>query len=93
LWPASESKSTLSEETSTASLPTACTASVWQRAPAACASSAISATGWITPVSLFTIWIETSATSGRISARKRSRSSRPFASTGTMVSGTPRVSR
>ena len=42
----------------------ACTASQWKSAPCACAIAAISATGWITPVSLLASITETSAGRG-----------------------------
>ena len=52
--------------------PGACTASQWTSAPAARARAAISATGWIAPVSLLASMTETSA-SGPCAARAPSR--------------------
>ena len=62
-------------------LPTACTASVWNRTPAACASSAISSTGNRVPVSLLAHITETMATRSDSSRVYSSRSSRPLPST------------
>ncbi len=62
--------STPSWEKPSGSLPAACTASQWTRAPWRRASAATSATGWITPVSLLASITETKA--GRTVARCRS---------------------
>src|SRR5258705_12943933 len=48
--------------------PTAWTASVWKRAPAAWAMAASSAMGWMTPVSLFANMMLTSFVLGRMAA-------------------------
>src|SRR5207247_665814 len=79
--------------TLTGIFPTACTASQWNRAPAACASSARRAIGWMVPISLLTHITETSATSGPSASSRRVGSSTPFGSTGTMVIAKPRDSR
>ena len=58
--------------TSSGMRPNACTASVWNRAPASCAARAILPTGCTTPVSLFALITLTSATSGPRSLRTAS---------------------
>ena len=62
-------------------LPTACTASVWNMMPLAAASSAISTTGKIVPVSLLAHITETIATRSFSSDLYSSMSSRPRLST------------
>ncbi len=82
LWPESATRSA-SASGAGSSRPAPCTASTWTRAPAARASRIASATGWTTPVSLFTHITDTSAGASS-AARRRSRSARsrrPSAST------------
>ncbi len=74
------SRSTLSFARSMSTLPAACTASQWKMMPLARQISPISAIGWITPISLFTIMTETTIVSGRIAALSFSRSTRPSGS-------------
>ena len=84
LWAAMLIMSTPSPAKETGMRPGACTASQWTSAPAAVARAAISATGWITPVSLLASMTETSA-SGPCAASALSslpKSSRPSPSTG-----------
>ena len=57
--------STPSSVTSTGTDPTACTASVWNRAPFSCAMRASSATGWIEPTTLFANMTEARRVSSR----------------------------
>ena len=64
--------------TSISTRPAPCTASQWKMTPFSRQSSAISHTGWITPISLFTIMIETRMVSGRIAAFSLSRLTRPL---------------
>ena len=47
-----DARSTLSSLTLNGTLPTACTASVWNRTPFSFAIAPISAIGWMTPISL-----------------------------------------
>ena len=75
------SRSTFSVARSIGSLPAACTASQWNTMFFARHSSPISAIGWITPISLLTIMIDTRMVSGRIAASSLFRSTRPFSST------------
>ena len=70
--------------------PNACTASVCMRAPAWCAIFAISATGWITPVSLFADMTETKAHSRVIALATASGSILPSRPGRTKVTSNPR---
>ena len=90
----SESSSQLERaSTSTSSFPAACAASVWNSAPAAAQSRPMASTGWRTPVSLFTHWIDTRP-AGRSSARSTSASdTRPAESTPRRTTSTPVVSK
>ena len=81
LWPDSESMSMWVFLRSIGSLPTACTASVWNITPASWAISAICSTGKIVPVSLLAHMKEAIATFGESLARYASRSMRPWPST------------
>ena len=62
-------------------LPTACTASLWNMTPASSAICAICSTGNSVPVSLLAHITETMATSSSSSAAYSSRFRRPFLST------------
>ena len=96
LWPEMLRRSQPSAATSSASLPAACTASVWNSAPAACALSASSRTGWIAPVSLLasitlTSFVPSSgAVLGRSAASSAATSTMPSGVQGRKVTSTPR---
>ena len=81
MWPDSDSMSILLFLRSIGTLPTACTASVWNITPAALASSAISSTGKKLPVSLLAHITDTTATRSVSSRLYSSRSTRPLPST------------
>ena len=66
--------------------------SVWNFAPAACASSAISRMGWMVPISLFAAMMVTSAVSSLSSRLSCSRSTRPCLSTSRYVTRKPSFS-
>jgi hypothetical protein len=55
---------------------------VWKKAPFARHSLPISASGWITPISLFTAMTETSTVLSVIAASSWARSTRPSVRTG-----------
>jgi hypothetical protein len=90
LCPLTEAKSNGILRASTSTLPNACTASVWNRPPAALVSSASSAIGWITPVSLLIHITEQSARSPAVSfALASPRSTVPAGSTASSRSSAP----
>ena len=80
LWPETLSASTPSARTSSGSQPAACTASVWNGIPCACASAASAAIGWTVPTSLLASITVASVVSGRSAAANTSGSSEPVAS-------------
>ncbi len=79
--------------TSTGTLPTACTASVWKRTPFSWQILPISAIGWMTPISLLANMIETrivfSGPSVTMARFRSSRSISPSAITGRYVTRKP----
>jgi len=89
LWADRLIKSIPIVSTSSGILPAACAASLWNQAPLAWASAAISASGWMTPISLFTAMIETSAVRSVIASASRSSSIRPSGRTGRTVTEAP----
>ena len=68
--------------TSRGTLPEACTASVWNRAPCRCVSSASSCTGWTVPITLLAVMIETRCVFERSAAASESGLTTPSAPTG-----------
>ena len=79
--------------TSSGILPTACAASVWKKAFFSRQILPISASGWMTPISLFTAMTETTTVLSVTAARSASRSIRPFFCTGRYVTSKPCCSR
>ncbi len=90
LWPESVRRVQGRSVRQTGSLPNAWTASVWNGTPAARHRAAISATGWITPTSLFTHITDTTAGRSASAPSSASRSTRPVGSTGSTTSRPPR---
>ena len=71
--------------TSTGSLPTPCTASLWKSTPRSRVILPISASGWIVPISLLANMIVTRTVLSVIALRTSSGSTRPYWSTGRYV--------
>ncbi len=84
-------KSIAAPPTSIACVETACTASVWNRAPWASHIAPISRRGWSVPISLLAAMIETRAGPCATNRSSVSRSSRPSWSTATNSSCMPRA--
>ncbi len=63
--------------TSISTLPTACTASVWNSTPRSRQMAPISGIGWMVPISLLAYMIETRAVSGRMASATSAGSTRP----------------
>ena len=93
LWPDSESRSAPRASTSTAILPTVWTASVWNTAPASCATSASSAMGWMVPISLLACITDTRAVCAVSAWRSASGLITPSRSGSTSVNVQPRRAR
>ena len=69
--------------TSMGTLPAICAASVWKNTRLRRHSAPMSASGWMTPISLFTPMTDTSAVSGRMAASRSPTSTSPLLRTGT----------
>ena len=82
LCPETLIKSMFMAFTSRGIFPTAWAQSLWNRTPPARHMAPISASGWMTPISLWTPITDTSSVHSPIASRSRSRSMRPLGSTG-----------
>ena len=82
LWALRDTRSAPVRSRSKARRPAICVASQWNRAPSACTRSAISATGFNTPVSLLAAITDTSRTSGPIILSRSDGSTNPPPVTG-----------
>ena len=92
LCPDIESISMCIAFTSIATCPAACTASVWNRTPAAWQTAPISAMGWMVPISLLANMIVTRHVSSRMASLTCCAVTRPFSCTSSSVTSKPSFS-
>ena len=89
LWAERLSRSTPRSSTSTSMRPTAWVASVWSAAPAARRIAEISASGWMTPISLLASMADTSAVSALSALSSAAMSATPSSMTGRISTSNP----